>query len=392
MATAAPSARLYYLDWLRVLAMFGVFIFHNARFYDSFSDWEVRNSTTDPGATVIVAFFSQFIMPIFFLISGAAVYYAFKSRTPGKFVWERFLRLFIPIVFGMLVVVVPQSYFYALSHGEVITGNVFQIYIQYLQTLPGLPWHHLWFLFYLFGFSIIALPLFVSWKQEGASILSKIARKITKPYIFLPFFILVLAAIEVFLYPGGFWGSRGLGNWSIVAYLFFFVLGYLIFADARIMEAVKKLRWALLGISLAAFAFVLVFLFDYTLDPQAGYGAGGYMVSQALLSIGTMCLMLSFLGLAARYLNKTNRFLTYANEAVLPFYILHQTIIIIIGYYVVQWNTSVAVKYLTIATTSFIAIMIIYEFLVRRWNILRFLFGMRWIKVPRSAEVKESQS
>jgi hypothetical protein len=291
----------------------------------------------------------------------------------------------------MLIVVVPQSYFYALNHGEAVTGNVFQIYVQYLETLPGLPWHHLWFLFYLFGFSIISLPLFVSWKQDGESVLSRIARAIFRPHIFLPLFILALAAIEVFLYPDGFWGGRHLGNWSIVAYLFFFILGYLIFADARIMEAVKKLRWALLGISLAAFAVVLIFLFDYVLDPQASYGAGGYMVSQALLSIGSMCLMLAFLGLSFRYLNKTNRFLTYANEAVLPFYILHQTVIVTIGYYVVQWNTPVGIKYMTIAATSFIAIMVIYEFLVRRWNILRFLFGMRWIRAPQEVKVKESQ-
>jgi len=82
-------------------------------------------------------------------------------------------------------------------------------------------------------------------------------------------------------------------------------------------------------------------------------------------------------GLLARYLNFNNRFLGYANEAVLPFYILHQTVILIIGFFVLQWSMGIAPKYLIITTSSFMAIMAIYELLVRRINILRFLFGMR---------------
>jgi glucans biosynthesis protein C len=79
-----PS-RLYYIDWVRVLAMVCVFLFHNARFFDEFSDWHVRNATTNFGASVLVAFLSQWMMPLFFLISGAAVFYAFKSRNAGKY-------------------------------------------------------------------------------------------------------------------------------------------------------------------------------------------------------------------------------------------------------------------------------------------------------------------
>jgi glucans biosynthesis protein C len=83
-------------------------------------------------------------------------------------------------------------------------------------------------------------------------------------------------------------------------------------------------------------------------------------------------------------LNRNARFLSYANEAVLPFYILHQTVIIVIGYYIVQWDTGVGLKYLAISTASFIVIMLIYEILVKRFNVLRFLFGMKIKRVPRT--------
>ena len=98
--------------------------------------------------------------------------------------------------------------------------------------------------------------------------------------------------------------------------------------------------------------------------------------------------MLAILGLGSRFLNRNNRFLSYANEAVLPFYILHQTIIITIGFYVVQWNVGIGLKYLTISTTSFVAIMLIYELLVRQINVLRFLFGMRLKRKPRTELVR----
>ena len=83
------------------------------------------------------------------------------------------------------------------------------------------------------------------------------------------------------------------------------------------------------------------------------------------------------LAFGSLFLNANNRFLAYANEAVLPFYILHQTVIIVIGVYVVQWAAGVEVKYLTISKTLLVAIMAIYELVVRRINLLRFLFGMK---------------
>ncbi|MFC2021215.1 hypothetical protein ACFLU1_05480 [Chloroflexota bacterium] len=87
--------------------------------------------------------------------------------------------------------------------------------------------------------------------------------------------------------------------------------------------------------------------------------------------------IIAILGFGSRYLNFNNSFLGYANEAVLPFYILHQTVIIVIGFLVIQGNIGIALKYIITSTASFIAIVSIYELLVRRINILRFLFGMR---------------
>jgi len=390
--TPVTSGRLYYLDWLRVLGMFGIFFFHNARFYDSFTDWTVKNATTNLGATMLIAIMSNFIMPLFFLVSGAAVYYALRSRKAGQFVQERSLRLLIPLIFGMLIIVAPQAYFGAVSHGEMTGGyNFLQIYWLYLQTLPDLNWFHLWYLAYLLVFSLVALPVFVNWKG-GKSVISRMATALNNPWAWLAALVLLLAVVDIFLDPGGYWGDRTQANFSRVAYLLFFIAGYLIFANARIMEAIEKLRWWSLGAGIAGLACGALFFYDILIDREAYFGSGGFAASQIVMAIVTWGWLFAFLGLAKRYLNSTNRFLAYANEAVLPFYILHQTVIISIGFCVVQWNMHAGLKYLMISTTSFIGIMLIYELLVRRVNVFRFLFGMRTVRTAQPMEVKEGSS
>jgi len=376
-ATTGP-ARLYYVDWLRVLAMLGIFLFHNARFFDEISDWVVKNASTNFGATALVAFMDGWIMPLFFLIAGAGTYYSLKSRRAGQFIQERTLRLLIPLIFGMFIIVVPQAYFEAVSHGEQLGGyNFFQIYGLYLQTLPELNWFHLWFLVDLFIFSIITLPIFLTRSSTGKSVISRLAMALNKPWALILLLVLSLAIVDIFLYPAGYFGHRGAGGWNIVAYLLFYISGYLIFANPRIMEIVKRFSWITLTLGVIASMCLFVFFVDELVDPTAHFGTPMFIGAQFVQSLNTWCWLLAILGSASRFLNRNNRFLSYANEAVLPFYILHQTIIISIGFYVVQWNMSIPLKYLIISTSSFAAIMAIYDLLVRRFNVLRFLFGMR---------------
>jgi len=328
-------------------------------------------------------------MPLFFLIAGAGTFYALKSRRPGQYIQERTLRLLIPLIFGMFVIVVPQAYFQAISHGEQLGGyNFFQIYGLYLQTLPDLEWFHLWFLFDLFIISIITIPIFFTRSGSGKSVISRIATAVNKPWALIMLFVFSITIVDIFLYPAGFWGNRN-GGFNIVTYLLFYTFGYLIFANPRIMEAFKRLRWIMLGTAIIACLFTFTVFIDELADPTKYFGSTIFAIASFAQALNTWGWLLAILGFGSRFLNRDNRFLSYANEAVLPFYILHQTIIISIGFYVVQWNTGIGLKYLIISTTSFIVIMLIYEFLVRRINVLRFLFGMRLVRPKKKQSTPE---
>jgi hypothetical protein len=166
------------------------------------------------------------------------------------------------------------------------------------------------------------------------------------------------------------------GGWNILSYLIFFISGYIMFSNSRIQENIKRYSLiAFLGFLVLQVVNYLLFFFETINIPDSAAWTWGI-----LAPIRSWLLIIAILGFGSRYLNFNNRFLGYANEAVLPFYILHQTVILIIGFFVIQWSMGITSKYFTIATTSFLVVMAIYEFLIKRIKVIRFLFGMRWNK------------
>ncbi|WP_373539928.1 acyltransferase family protein [Chamaesiphon sp.] len=103
------SARRYDFDWLKVIATFAVFIFHCLRFFD-LGAWHVKNNQLDAISTIFAGILLQWIIPLFFLLSGTSIYFALKSRTAGQFPRERSIRLLIPLLFGIFILSPPQVY------------------------------------------------------------------------------------------------------------------------------------------------------------------------------------------------------------------------------------------------------------------------------------------
>jgi len=374
--------RRHDIDWLRVLAMLIVFFFHCARFFD-FDGWHVKNNEQHVGFMIFVAFTWLWIMPLFFLLSGAGSYFGLHRRSAGQYAVERFKRLAIPYIMGVFLIIPPQRYFEALTW-DGFSGSYLEFYPRVLRfdyfnwnfNFLGHYGTHLWFIGLLFFLSLIALPLFIYLKKEaGRRLISSFAALAEKPGgIFL--FIIPIALVQMALrarFPGEC-------NWADFFYYFtFFLLGYIIWSDKRFENAIKKHGTAALLAGIPSFVILLIWYLAANLEsvidnPQ--YSAA-YISLQLLISINTWSWLVFILSVGIRFLNFSNRGLNYANEAVLPFYILHQTVILLIGFYVVQWNAGMLVKYFFISTTSFIATMVLYDLCARRTTVTRFLFGMR---------------
>jgi len=365
----AKQARLYFIDWLRVLAMLAIFLYHNSKIFD-FDEWHIKNAQTSLGAAVFVEILDLWMMPLFFVISGAAVYYSLKSRTSWGFFKERSLRIALPwIILGMLIMGPIQVYLERVSSGE-FTGTFFNFFPHYFEGFYGFggnfAWMgmHAWYLMFLFFFSLVTLPLLMPIAKSGKSLVSKLATWFDKPWSVLLLF-LPLAITSPLADMAGLSVTREMGTWDILSYVLFFIYGYLLFSNPLIPDLIKRYRiFAFIG----AIILTLVII---ALEPSNA------IYFSTLRAICAWFWILAILGFGSKHLNFNNKFLAYSNEAVLPFYILHQTIIVVIGFFVVQWNMDIIPKYFIISITSFLIITVIYELLVRRISPLRFLFGMR---------------
>jgi len=377
--------RRYDIDWLRVLAMLSVFLFHCARFFD-YEDWHVKNIQLDLGLSVFVSFVILWIMPLFFLLSGEGSYFSLSFRTSGKYITERFKRLVVPFLFGTFIVLIPlQVYIERVSHLQFV-GSFIEFYPHYFDGFYALggnfAWMglHLWFLEFLFIFSLISLPLFLYLRKEAIKRrISKVAAYLKKPgTIFLLGIPLVIMGLLVDLQPGGIGlliFNRAFGGWSLAEYTIFFIYGYLIASDLNFKEAIERHR----GISLLLGVITsIIGITAWYYSDVLGHNFPSYHIIDAIFRpFSSWFLLVAILGFGSKYLSFNNRVLKYANEAVLPFYVLHQTVIVTIGFYIASWDASVIVKYFILSTLSFAVIVSIYDLLIKRNNWLRFLFGMR---------------
>lgn len=318
-------------------------------------------------------------MPMFFLLAGASAWFALEARSTRKYVVERVTRLVVPFVFGLFVIIPPQSYFEQLQVGA-FSGpypDFYPIFFRAIRFEFGIRLfdigHNLWFLGYLFVFSLLALPLFLALKTEGGrAFIAGLASFFALPgMIFLP--------------AVGFSISEGILQWLpsepkawalFFLYMPSFVYGYFMFADARFEQAVRRHTWVALALGIGTMTGVLwVHLFG-DLEPVR-HDFWLHMAWRFLKGFNIWLWMVAIVGLGVRYLRATNRVQPYINQLVLPFYIVHQTAIIVTGFYIVQLGVSSVVKFLAIFSASIITILVTYDLLIKRIGVLRFLFGMR---------------
>lgn len=393
------------LDMIRALVVLGLIFFHTARIFDH-GDFYVKNDPPSMLISIIVIFVSMWGMPLLFMISGIGVWYSLRSRSPGAFVRERFLRLLVPLVFGTLVIVPPQQYYSVLfkqpdlhvNYGELLSEFIkvkpvfdFPYFLTSVPPLELFQLAHLWFLNLLFFFTLLLLPIFLYLRTPGGErICHRMASLFSRPWtIFL--LGLPLGLIEAGL------KSEMTGSWNRYGYLIFLFYGFFLVSDGHISQTIQK-HWKS-AIVLGLISFVLLsagfnaLLTENGTDPMTSYDWGSILlrILKGLTGWFWIVGILGFVGQKQKK-NKNTRIQTpelpakqkfldrvvpYFSEAVLPFYVLHQTVIVVIGFYVLQWRMTTFFEYWMISLASLVATLVLYDVGVKRLNVTRFLFGMR---------------
>jgi len=376
MHAEISTTRRYDLDWLRVFATLIIFLFHAAKPFIN-DLWHIKNAQVDPVLDFTSGLVDVWMMPLLFVVSGMSIALSLRSRTARTFIQERVRRLLIPFLFGILLLSPVQVYVERL-HYQQFEGSFFQFlphafdgfYLGYGGT-GNFAWMgiHLWYLGALLIYSCLLLPLFLAlsrrtWQER----LSRLGTVLERPGL------LLLAAIPLMLLsalnPSGL-GRRDFGMWNLPIYLPLLLYGFLIIRILGGYAVIHRYRWLFLFVALAAGLAAVPF-------DGATFGTIEFFVGQAARGLAMWGFVLLLLALFYPLRRSNSRFLRYTSEMVLPFYMLHQPVIIVLGYFLVlPLNLPPMVKYLLLIMTSLPIVLASYEFLVRRLNLLRILHGLK---------------
>jgi hypothetical protein len=343
-------------------------------------------------------------MPLLFFMAGIAAWHSLSHRTVGQFIRERTLRLLIPFLFGVAVIVPPLRYYNLLANSD-YQSSFWQFYLQFFRVVfyPSFPQFfgadpaiglfeiaHLWFLYYLFVFCLMALPLFAWLKRDaGQRFISRLANLCERRGAIL-LLALPVALIEL---------SANLvetAGWNRYSFLSFLVFGFLFASNKRFEGSAARdsiIALAAGTLAIAIFFWASVATWQQGIEPTRGYSLWS-ILWRLFKGFSSWFWVIALWGLGQRYnrhrsslerassetqgkLRIIDKTLRYANEAVLPFYIIHETVVVIIGFYVVKWDAGVTIKYFAISLASVTATLLVYEVFARRTSITRLLFGMK---------------
>ncbi len=374
----ALNARRYDLDWLRVMAVLLLVPFHSALIFNFNPNrvvW-VKNQVESLFLIYAAEVLRQFHMPLLFFIAGASSWYALDLRSSGQYIKARVLRLFIPYIFCVPILIPPMLYVQFLWKPELLNryASFFEYYPHFFQFTNDLTGYngtftpgHLWFIIYLFLFSLFVLPIFLYLKGiKGQKLTSTIAELTDKPGMILLFVIPILI-------------SHGLSTLHAnpFYYICFFVFGYIIMTDMRFQVTIR--RYTMMALAFAVVSAAILVFWLYPLSSKLSGFHWQSILIDFVKSLNTWCWIMALLGLGHKHLSFTNRLLHYANSAAYPFYLLHLPVNTIIAYFVIQWSTGIGMKYLLINVITIVVTILIYDLLVKRTSLTRVLFGMRRI-------------
>ena len=401
-APAVAGARLYYLDWIRVAVIAGVYVTH-AMIVFSGLPWLINSSQTlFLVVTPLLAVANQIGMPLLFMVSGAATWFSLRKRTSKQFIGERFSRLVIPyLVFAVLLSPI-QAYYEALDKGT-YQGPFLAYLPQFFNlsrfTAFDLTWaggygYHLWFLIFLFFYSVVSLPLFGYARSGRGQWLPRFLTRICRSPGGVLLLVVPIALSQVILripfasYQGWadtfFWG-------------FFYVYGYLFISQKGLDEMIGG-HWkaGLVGFigSLAGLTalggFTLIGLGQvFTLEGAAALAPGLilgelavaailiYVAVFSLISLNSWSAVITVLSAMKRKANQDSPALQYLGEIAMPFYLIHHPVIVVFGYYIVRLNIGAWPELLLLGVSAAVITWGIIELYIRRIGFLRRMLGMK---------------
>jgi len=370
------DSRRHDIDALRFLVFSLLIFFHTALMYLEGSTFHMRSSYSTEALNMPLVFVNRWRMEIVFIISGVSC--AMMTQTSrGAFLWRRVRRLLLPLLFGMAVIIPIQPYCEGVSNGLVEPGYA-QFLLHYFGGYAwpagafagwqyGFTWNHLWYLVYLLLYTIALVAL----QPALASIRPIFTGLRGWRLLVLP--ALPTLAATVFLklrYPEN---HAVVNDWYAHAiYFTMYLYGWWLGNDKGLWAELARLRWHTLWMGLGAFAVYMYFdqIYSENLLTWASIGSWPMRNLYMWLAICTI------LGWSHTLLNRPFAWLPWARQAVFPWYILHQSAIVLLAYWLVPLRLGPVIEPALILAGTVLTCWLGTSLVIGKVSWLRACFGL----------------
>ncbi|WP_066681036.1 acyltransferase [Caulobacter sp. CCH9-E1] len=386
--TVQQIDRRYDLDWIRVGAFFLLILYHTGMFYVPW-DWHVKTPHVVEGLMPLMLLTNPWRLTLLFLVSGAATRFMADTTTVGQLTGARIVRLLPPLLFAMFVIVPPQSYYeiveYLAQHPSAPVG-VENFWVRYVTAsghwcgtdgdcLITPTWNHMWFVAYLLFYTLVLALMLLVWKTAGERI-QQAAEYLLKGVGLFAWPILFLAMLRATLYAKYGETHALVGDHYVHAVSFSaFLLGFGLAKSDTLRERLVAVRWPALIVAVAAWAGWSIYVWTYRHDtpipsPQLK------LLMRFVFAADTWCAIVAILGFGAKHLTHGGPVLRYLTLGVFPFYLVHQTLIVVMAHHLAKLGLPQGLEGAILVVATFAGCFATYE-IVRRIPGVRILFGLK---------------
>jgi glucan biosynthesis protein C len=370
------------LDWIRIAA-FGLLILYHVGMV--FVPWyyHVKSTHVVPALLPFMLALNPWRLSLLFVVAGAATRFMAANIAPGPLAAGRSRRLLPPLLFGMLVIVPPQSYWevvarhlYANDFVTFYTQQYFAFTKQFCSNGPCLilpTWNHLWFVAYLWVYTLVAMLLVTLIPVGVQRCEAVLARGLSGGgLLLLP--ALLFGAYRLTLLPLFPPTNALVDDWyNHALYFSMFALGYLIARAEPVWDAVVRWRWGALAISVSVFASYLLARWQW---PPGTAPAAWQFYERAVYGLYQWSCIVAVLGFGRRWVTRDSAARRYLTDAIFPYYIVHQTVIVGVAFALRDAGLAAAQEAAIIIAVTAASCALAYE-IVRRMSWLRPLFGLK---------------
>ncbi len=379
--------RIHFLDNLRISAIFLLIFLHSAIIFTGWN-WHISSKNDSEVFRIFCLFVHEWRMPLLFFISGTSSFLYLKKKTESEFIKDRSKRLLLPLFSGILILVPPQVYIEKI-HNFTDYLSFYPLFFKGIYPEGNFFWHHLWFLGYLFLYSCLLYllkksnPFNIEYLNQKLNLLvdnTKIftgIREISHLYMSV-FVIFLLLIVQIILRPFFYSDTHALYNdWANFSHYFlFYLLGYF-YSNLNLYDFFKNTIYK--NLLLGILSFLLLFLYYYfKIEYDYNLKTSQIIVLRFLLKAMMGWFWISFfIGIFMKYFNFSNKILDELSIAVYPIYLIHQTIIVVLGYYILKMEISIFIQYLIICWVTICLSLFFYFVFLKKIPVVRPFFGIK---------------